>query len=564
MSAKRSKLLAPVVVLVLTLTAIAAVWLLVDQSSSSREAQLQVSSMRISLANLQSAPFSADPALGGSPSESAARIVTNERALSAGLTGRSQAGVPASQLASARTALGHLEPVVTTAYQLASAKGGLASAGATRVLSVDRQMQVRATAVSRALNTIADRDAARAAAARLQTKLGAGAVMLLLLAAFAYFYYRSLAARQAVERLVGEKEALLGVSRGEARTDALTNLHNRRALTTDLSRLIAEPPGAEELLLVMFDLDGFKGYNDTYGHPAGDSLLHLLGGRLADTAARHSGSAYRMGGDEFCVIARCSADRAEELLDETIAALTDRGEGWHIGCSQGAVWIPSEAATESQALKLADQRMYANKASRASASRQVSDALLQVIVEQDALLDDHVERVADLAEAVARAIGQPDPEVQRIRLAARLHDIGKTAIPAAILNKPGPLDAKEWTFMRRHSRIGERIVSAAPALADTAPLIRSSHERLDGHGYPDRLEGDSIPLGSRIISVCDAFDAMTSERAYRRSIGVDAALKELKRNAGSQFDPAIVEAFCEQIALRRSLAVTDSVNTVNG
>jgi diguanylate cyclase (GGDEF)-like protein len=564
MAVKRSKLLAPVVVLILTLTAIAAVWLLVDRSSSSRQAQLQVSSMRIALANLQAAPFGADPALGGSPSESTLRIVSNEQALSAGLMGRSQPGVPVALLVAARTALGRLEPVVTATHRIASAKGGLTAAGASRVLSLDLLMQGRATAVSKTLDAIGERDAARAADARIQTKLGAGAAMLLLLAAFAYFYYRSLAARQAVERLVVEKETLLGVSRGEARTDALTNLHNRRALTTDLTRLIAEPSGAQELLLVMFDLDGFKQYNDSYGHPAGDSLLHRLGGRLADTAARHSGSAYRMGGDEFCVIARCSADRAEGLLDETIAALTDGGEGWHIGCSQGAVWIPSEAATESQALKRADQRMYANKASRASASRQVTDALLQVVTEQDVLLDDHVERVAELAEAVARAVGQPDHEVQRIRLAARLHDIGKTAIPAAILNKPGPLDAKEWTFMHRHSQIGERIVSAAPALANTAPLIRSSHERLDGHGYPDGLAGDSIPLGSRIISICDAFDAMTSERAYRRSMGVDAALKELKRNAGSQFDPAIVEAFCQQIDLRGSLAVSGELNTVTG
>ena len=562
MSAKRSKLLAPVVVLLLTLTAIAAMWLLVDRSSSSREAQLRVSSMRLSLGDLRGAAFGADPALGGSAVQSAAQIAAFERALSAGLTARSQVGVPASQLGSARTALAHLEPVITTAYQIASAKGGLASAGASRVLSLDLLMQVRATAVSRALNTIGETDAARSSGARIQTKLGAAAAMLLLLAAFAYFYYRSLAARQAVERLVGQKEALLGVSRGEARTDALTNLHNRRALTTDLGRLIAEPPGAQELLLVMFDLDGFKQYNDTFGHPSGDSLLHRLGGRLADVAARHSGSAYRMGGDEFCVIARCAADRAEALLDETVTALTDGGEGWHIGCSQGAVWIPSEAATESQALKLADQRMYANKASRASASRQVSDALLQVITEQDVLLDDHVERVAELCEAVARAIGQPDHEVQRIRLAAVLHDIGKTAIPAAILNKPGPLDEDEWRFMRRHPRIGERIVSAAPALANTAPLIRSSHERLDGHGYPDGLKGDSIPLGSRIISVCDTFDAMTSERAYRRAIGTDAALAELRRNAGSQFDPVIVEAFCKQIAQGLGAAVRAPVHTV--
>ena len=255
-----------------------------------------------------------------------------------------------------------------------------------------------------------------------------------------------------------------------------------------------------------------------------------------------------MGGDEFCTIARCTADAAERLLDDAVAALQDGGEGWHIGCSYGAVWIPSEAATESQALALADERMYAHKTSRSSPSQQVSDALLQVITEQNVCLDEHVERVSELSGAVAEALGEPEHEIWRVRLAGRLHDIGKTAIPAAILDKPAPLDEREWRFMRRHPLIGERIVMAAPALASTAELIRSSHERIDGHGYPDGLAGEDIPIGSRIIAVCDAFDAMTSQRPYRPAMSDAEAFEELRGHAGTQFDAAVVHTFCRVAA----------------
>jgi HD-GYP domain-containing protein (c-di-GMP phosphodiesterase class II) len=257
-----------------------------------------------------------------------------------------------------------------------------------------------------------------------------------------------------------------------------------------------------------------------------------------------------MGGDEFCVLVRCPADRAARLLDDTCAALQDTGEAWHIGCSYGVAWIPSEAVDQIQALGLADERMYANKASRSPTTRQVTDALLQVITEQDVHLDDHFERVAELAGTLAAALGQSTHEVARIRLAATLHDVGKTAIPASILDKSGDLDDAEWEFIRSHPAIGGRIVTAAPALADSAALIHSSHERIDGQGYPDGLAGTSIPLGSRIIAVCDAFDAMTSDRSYRQAMPVDAALDELNRHAGTQFDATIVETFCQQIASR--------------
>jgi diguanylate cyclase (GGDEF)-like protein len=546
----RAKWLAPAVVLMLTIGAIAAVWLLVGRTSSSREAQLQVASMRLSVANLESAPFSADPS-AGSPAASRAAIAADKRSLARGLTTRAQAGVPLRLLAEGRTGLGRIEPVMAAIVRIALEPGGLAGAGI-RVLRLHRLLFMRAAALTGVLDQIGRADAARAGAARAQTKFGATAAMLLLLVAFAYFFFRSAAAREVVERLAREKELLLGESRIEARTDALTELGNRRALVRDLAKGILEPSDSTELLLAMFDLDGFKQYNDSFGHAAGDALLERLGRRLA-AATEHAGSAYRMGGDEFCMLAGCSAAAAEGLLDDAVAALRDGGEGWHIGCSHGAAWIPSEAATAAEALELADERMYANKAGRSSASRQVTDALLQVITEQNVCLDEHVERVSELAGAVAESLGEPEHEVWRVRLAAQLHDIGKTAIPAAILDKPGPLDEREWEFMRRHPLIGERIVLAAPALVGTAPLIRSSHERVDGGGYPDRLTGEEIPLGSRIIAVCDAFDAMTSDRGYRRSIGVAAALQELERHAGTQFDPAVVAAFRDVIAAPREV-----------
>jgi diguanylate cyclase (GGDEF)-like protein len=524
----------------LTITAITAVWVLVERADSSRRAQLEINSLRLTASDLQTAPFDADPATGASSTASLARVRADEAAISLGLTARSQIGVPADLLAAGRADLARIKPLVMSVYRIATAPGGLARAGA-RVPKLNGQMQAPSGALAAVLGKISRTDAALADRARTQAKFGAAGAMLLLLVAFAYFYFRSVAARAIVERLAQEK----GI---EARTDALTGLRNRRALAGDFASAIADPPGDRELLLVMFDLDGFKSYNDTFGHEAGDSLLHRLGGRLETAGEAHGGSVYRTGGDEFCVLVRSNPHTAERLLDDTIAALHDSGEGWDIGCSQGAAWIPSEAASESQALRLADGRMYANKASRSSASRQVADALLQVITEQNASLDDHVERVAELAGTLAIALGQPAHEVQRIRLAAMLHDIGKTAIPAGILDKPGPLDHDEWEFIRRHPVIGGRIVSAAPALTSTAELIHSSHERIDGRGYPDGLAGDNIPLGARIIAICDAFDAMTSNRSYRHARGAKAALEELRNHAGSQFDAMIVETFCKQMA----------------
>jgi HD-GYP domain-containing protein (c-di-GMP phosphodiesterase class II) len=183
-----------------------------------------------------------------------------------------------------------------------------------------------------------------------------------------------------------------------------------------------------------------------------------------------------------------------------------------------------------------------------SAGRQSKDVLLRALTERSPDLGGHLSSVAELAERTARRLGLPAEEIERIRHAGELHDAGKVAIPDAILSKPGPLTEDEWGFVRRHPLIGERIVRSAPSLSRVAELVRSTHERFDGNGYPDRLQADAIPLGSRIVAVCDAFDAMTSGRPYAAARTPEEALGELRRCAGRQFDPAVVETFRAVVA----------------
>jgi two-component system cell cycle response regulator len=339
-----------------------------------------------------------------------------------------------------------------------------------------------------------------------------------------------------------ENGRLLVRSREEALTDSLTGLGNRRALMRSLNEALDDAHAGRPWRLALFDLDGFKSYNDAFGHVAGDVLIEHLGARLAGSV-RAVGRAFRMGGDEFCVLV--PAQRATAALVRAAEALREEGEGFRIDASIGVVELPDDAGDAEAALQLADRRMYAQKEGRpASAARQTGDVLLRVIGEREPDLLEHTQVVATLAGRLATALGL-DPETRdTIVRAAELHDVGKVAVPDTILSKPGALDDGEEAFMRTHTLIGERIIAAAPSLRPVAAIVRASHERWDGTGYPDRLAGFDIPLGARIVSVCDAYSAMCQLRPYGAVLTAPAALDELRAGAGSQFDPAIVAAFC--------------------
>ncbi len=353
---------------------------------------------------------------------------------------------------------------------------------------------------------------------------------------------------ESLRRVGDENDRLLATSREEANTDALTRLPNRRALIHDLDSHFADTgaSGGSEAVLALFDLDGFKEYNDTFGHLTGDALLTRLGDRLR-REVEGFGKAYRMGGDEFCILARTDEAGGATIAARAARALSEKGEAFAIGCSYGVASLPQDGSSAVEALGVADDRMYDRKTSRLSASRQSINVLLTVLGERSPGLVEHLTTVAELAVMTAERLALPEPLVKRIKVAAALHDIGKVALPETLLNKPGSLDKEEWEFMRRHTEIGERIINAAPSIASAGAIVRSSHERYDGHGYPDQLTGDEIPIGSSIIAVCDAFDAMTSRRPYCEPVTVSDTLAELRRCSGSQFDPEVVRSFCELI-----------------
>ncbi len=349
--------------------------------------------------------------------------------------------------------------------------------------------------------------------------------------------------------------------REEAMTDALTGLGNRRRLTSDLRAAFEEKAGtADPSLLLLFDLDGFKAYNDTFGHLAGDELLTRLGQRLS-YAVDGFGHAYRLGGDEFCAHLDLAGADPDRLISTAAAALTETGPEFTIGASLGVVLLPQEADDTARALTLADERMYANKRGRSTgAGCQASEVLLRTMRAKQPELDQHAGHVAELATRLARGLAVTGEALDEIYRAAQLHDIGKVGIPDAILNKDGDLSDGEWEFVRNHTILGERILLGAPALRPIARLVRASHERWDGTGYPDRLRGEEIPLGARIVSVCDAYEAMTTDRTYRPAVSPELACQELRHCAGGQFDPAVVDAFLAVIADGAEAAPADAAH----
>jgi diguanylate cyclase (GGDEF)-like protein len=335
---------------------------------------------------------------------------------------------------------------------------------------------------------------------------------------------------------------VLAATREEAVTDSLTGLGNRRALMRDLEDVLEVASETDPHLLLLFDLDGFKTYNDRFGHPAGDALLARLGGSLREQVG-DSGCAYRLGGDEFCAIVRADAKELPRIRRETGRSLTEEGEGFRVAASVGSIVLPADASDATHALRLVDRRMYQEKESRRPGGDESYSVLVGVVEAHDPQLAAHTTLVARLSRAIAVELGLEQSAVRTLGMVARLHDIGKVAVPDTILNKPGPLDDDEWRLIRQHTAAGERIVIRARGLEEVGEAIRATHERWDGGGYPDGISGSEIPLAARIVAVADAYEAMVSpDRPYRLPREPKLALEEIVACSGTQFDPAVVEA----------------------
>ena len=355
-----------------------------------------------------------------------------------------------------------------------------------------------------------------------------------------------------------------------ALTDPLTGLGNHRHFQERLQRELthAEQHGTT-LGLCLVDVDDFKHVNDRFGHPAGDRVLAGIAARL-----RQDGESFRLGGDEFAVLLPGLDDEAASAVACSIVDRVGAMEIDEVGAvtvSAGVAAYPAQGAGRDELIRLADNALYwakeqgknrarlyeqptpelaqlhalAEGADRAARYRAAA-RLAKAVDARDAYAGSHSERVADLAARIAARLGGDEREIELTKLAARLHDLGKLAIPEEILRKPGTLDESERVVLQQHPQIGHRMLGGL-GVDSVADWVLHSHERWDGRGYPNRLRGEEIPLGARIIFVADAFDAMTSERTYREPLTEDEALDELDRCAGSQFDPKVVHAFSAEV-----------------
>jgi diguanylate cyclase (GGDEF)-like protein len=443
-----------------------------------------------------------------------------------------------------RASAGEAELVdaVTQALVTSASTQDAVNAGGRAALVAAAHGPVAAANLTSALTTLEERLAERSqSASRLAT--GGTMVIVLLAALFVILLFRRF--DRVRQRLTDELHV-------QATRDPLTGLPNRRQLGRDLTRVLESATVEAPSRLVFYDLDGFKGYNDNFGHKGGDLLLQRLASALQAEVAS-GGTCYRLGGDEFCALLTDGAD--ERLVLRGAVALSETGMGFAITSSHGSVLLPTEAHERELAMQLADERMYANKnSSRASAGQQTRNLALKMLSVQEPDVGQHSAHVAALAEGVGRRLALPDGELTDLVRAAELHDIGKIAIPFAVLHKTGPLDEREWELIRRHPVIGATILSAAPALRQVAEIVRNSHERFDGGGYPRGIAGTAIPLASRIVAVCDAYDAMVSDRPYGTAMSEELALDQLARCARTQFDPGVVAAFVAERRATRGLA----------
>jgi len=377
-------------------------------------------------------------------------------------------------------------------------------------------------------------------------------------------------------RRLAELERELGMRSGR---DSLTGLpdlrrfHQRLVSEVDRSRRHGHP-----LSVAAIDIDGFSGLNVSHGLAVGDAILRAAG-RVITELTRANDFVARSQGDEFVLLMTdTDSAGAKQCIDRILLELEATAAG-PISCVSASAGVAAwqRPQTPEQLLEVARrgiERARADGGGRAAVvtsgledvspeddtRRDAIVGLATTLLERDRYTGDHSEAVVKLTVRVAEALALNPDEVGRVETAALLHDVGKVGIPDSILHKDGPLDDNEWVLMKEHPVIGERILRAIPGLGGVARIVRHEHERWDGGGYPDGIAGDQIPIGSRIILTCDAYHAMTSDRPYRKAMSHEDALRELRKNAGTQFDPQVVEALMGCLYGDRTLSAHDSAS----
>ncbi|MBI4187419.1 MAG: diguanylate cyclase [Chloroflexi bacterium] len=367
-----------------------------------------------------------------------------------------------------------------------------------------------------------------------------------------------------------ENSRLYATVEERARIDELTGLLNRRSLDEIIaSEIHRHSRYGGAFSLVVLDLDFFKNFNDNYGHLAGDKLLRKIGG-IMKSSIRSADQAFRYGGDEFAILLpQTSVEAAYEVAERVRQRIASAKESASIPvtASLGLASWPVDGIGAHQLIAAADAALYQAKRSGGNQSHRVSGvtlswediidgsdtqeseimgivyALAATVDAKDHYTYGHSKKVSDYAVVLAEALGMEPSIVKRLETCALLHDIGKITISEEILNKRDKLTDEEWKTIKRHPQLGATITSHARRLSPCLPGILHHHEKYDGGGYPHGLKGEEIPLEARILSIADAFAAMTSDRAYSEALTADGALEEIKSGAGKQFDPHLVETF---------------------
>ncbi len=376
---------------------------------------------------------------------------------------------------------------------------------------------------------------------------------------------------QVARARIAELESQLGrVSGRDALISSLMTLPAFRAqLELDVER--AQRYG-RPLTVAILDIDRFRYLNMKRGYATGDKVLAAVGELLAGRT-RALDLTCRAGADEFVMLlSETPLGEAQIVLERILVALEEvevgdqRGLSASVGIAglrhgQTADSLLAQAAMALEGARVdGGGRVHTSDGSEGEPGQvaatvgtnvEVVAALAQALEERDQYTGEHSESVVDLTERVAQAMGMDEDDIKDVRTAALLHDIGKVGIPDEILHKNGPLDAREWEIMRQHPVIGERIMRAIPGMGNIARVVRHEHERWDGGGYPDGLVAEAIPLPARIILACDAYHAMVSDRPYRQAMSHHDAMSELTSNAGSQFDPEVIQALVGYLVGRR-------------